>query len=131
MTTRISIAGKVYDAADITNLSMKDILVFERETAEMFGAPLSWGEVEAWASEIEALPDDKQQLHQRFMLVNAVSLWATRRAAGDILTFSEALDTPMTQIVPVPETADHKPKVAQAGKARARKGTAAPARPAT
>jgi hypothetical protein len=118
---RLAIKGKVYDAVVVEELTLKNMLLFEKQTAE-FGLPLTWDQVIAWHAEIDALPPAEQASHPRLMTLTACSIWAARVAAGEPVTFEEAIDIPAAAITVLPDPEDHKPK-ATAGKAPARKAT--------
>lgn len=122
---RFSIAGKVYSAADLDQIRLADILLFEEQTRD-FGRALSWGQVNAWAAEIDALETDEQKhAHPGGLWLMAVTIWASRRLAGEPVTFEQAVNFPMAQLVPLPDPADH-PAPANPTRARtaARKASA-------
>jgi hypothetical protein len=124
MTLKFSIAGRIYDAVDTQNLSMLDMLLFEQQTAE-FGRPLTWAEVTTWHRELAELPTDAaREQHPAVLLVTAVSIWAARRAAGEKVTFSEAVDFPLSDMRIIPDPTDHAKPAGKAQKPRKAGGAA-------
>jgi hypothetical protein len=120
--TRFKLAGKTYTTASLDSVSLKDLLVWQRECADL-GLSIPWAQVEANAvamseGDAEANLADVDQL-----LMLAVTIWASRRAAGEDLTFAEAIDFPLTELEFLPQPQDHAPKAAS--KKQPRKGSAA------
>jgi hypothetical protein len=107
---KFSINGKVYDATDLESVKLRDILVFEQQTKDM-GRAVTWGEVNQWADELDALgSDDERANHPGAPWLTAVTVWASRRIAGEDLTFGDAVDFPMSALRFIPDPEDHKPK---------------------
>jgi hypothetical protein len=120
---KFSIHGKVYDAADMDLVSLRDILLFEKQVKE-FDDDITWEKVGKWAEEIDALKTDAEKLnHPSGIWIPAVMVWASRRIAGEDLTFGEAIDFPMKDLHYITEPQDKKPK-ANPTKARPGSGRA-------
>lgn len=133
---KFSIAGKVYDAADLDRLSLKDILLFETQAAELgvipeLGRPMAWGDIGAISERIDALETDVEKENDRGMVwMTAVTIWASRKLAGEDVTFEQAVDFPMRDLKFIPEPQDHKtakvnPTAARPGSGRAARAVAA------
>lgn len=94
---RFKISGRLYTAASLTEVSLRDLLLFEVQTEEM-GLPLRWADQLNISEEITALPKEERGKHPKMLQLLAVTVWATRRVAGDKVTFSEALDFSLDQL---------------------------------
>lgn len=103
---RFKIDGKVYDTASVDEISLRDVLMFNKQAADM-GLPATWADVERIAAETAALaeqakadgkkPEDMAP-HPDALLMFAVTVWASRRIAGDDVTLEQAVDVPMSSI---------------------------------
>jgi hypothetical protein len=125
------IEGKVYDAVDVNKIKMKDMLLFEVQTAD-FGRRITWEDVLRWHTEVDILEAEKKdggRQHPEIMWLTAVAIWAARRAAGEDVTFDQAVDVAANDIKQLPDPGDHK-KPAASGKAKPRKATGAAVKPA-
>jgi hypothetical protein len=110
-----------YNGAALDQLSLKDILLLEKGTAEL-GRPLKWGEIEQWTTELDrlvaiqadetrtALVREKaakeHQDHPGAMWVMALVIWASRRLAGESISFEEAISFPVRDLQWVAEPAN-------------------------
>lgn len=110
---RFRSGGRIYELTEIDQITPRDLITFPRDAAEVRGSKIRWSEVEQYAQEIDALPESEQEDHPEFAFMMAVSIWASRRAAGDKITFGECLDEPFEVL---PDTEDRQ------GKSPARKG---------
>jgi hypothetical protein len=120
---RFKLGDTVYTAAEADLLSLKDILQFEQEAADL-GRPLKWGQIEAWSQELtgfyqviantKSSAADRKQAeqatkdHEGALWVIAMTIWASRRVAGEAVTFEQAVDFPMRDLTWLPETQDRK-----------------------
>jgi hypothetical protein len=120
---RFQLGDKIYTAAEIDLLTVKDVLVFEKEAADL-GRPMKWGQIEAWALELngyyQTIADEKVSPAQRaeaeravkdhegVLWVIAMTIWASRRLAGEAVTFDQAIDFPMRDLRWLPSTQDRK-----------------------
>jgi hypothetical protein len=121
---KFSIQGKVYDAADLDLVSLRDILLFEQQTKDM-GREITWSQIGMWSEEFDALKTDKEkQEHPAAPWMTAVTIWASRRIAGEDVTFDEAVDFPMRDLHFIAEPKDRK-KPANPTRARPGSGRAA------
>jgi len=119
---KFKIENRVYNAASIDELSLKDILQLESETTAL-GRPLRMNDFKVMSEEIDALKTDaEKQAHPDAPWVLAVTIWASRREQGETMTFGDAIDFPLKQLTFLPEPQDHKVK-ANPTKARPRKGS--------
>ncbi len=115
---RFKINDKIYATSSLDELSLRDVTMFNSQAEDM-GLRRKWSDVERVAQELAALPEDEAEQHPDKYLVLAVTVWATRRTAGEKVSFEEAIDVPMLNITLLPDPEDKKP-----GKPKARKGTA-------
>lgn len=105
---KFKLGNTVYALADLDRVSLRDILVLERETVE-FGHPLRWTDVQAMSEALDALETEKERAeHPDALWITAVTIWASRRIAGENVTFDQAVDFPMRDLVFLPEPGDHK-----------------------
>jgi len=122
---KFSIAGTVYDVADLDRVTLKDILLFESQTAAM-GRKLTWVEVGDMAAHIDSLKSEKaKESDPAAIWLTAVAIWAARRLAGEDVTFADALDFEMRDLRFIAEPEDRKapihPTKARPGSGRAAK----------
>jgi hypothetical protein len=120
---KFKIGTVTYDAASIDMVTLKDILLLEKETGEL-GHPLRWSDVKLMAEEMAALKTDKQREdHPDSIWMLAITIWASRRVAGELLTFGDAVDFSMSDLTFIDDPQDHKaparPTKARVGSARA------------
>lgn len=133
MSTRFSIGSKVYDVKDVEDLSLWLLLELQSETADT-ARPLDVATVQQMAATIDKLPDDDaRKTHPDAPWLLGVTIWASRRMAGEEVTFREAIDFPMRQLTFLPAPADRKkpdptrrPRQASAGVARKRAAKSTP-----
>jgi hypothetical protein len=120
---KFKIGDTTYDAGALDLLSLKDILMFEKETAEL-GNPLHWSDVGRMIEELEALKTDRErEAHSSAMWVLAITIWSSRRLGGDQMSFGDAIDFPLRDLKWLPDPQDKKaparPTKARTGSARA------------
>jgi hypothetical protein len=112
---RFKIGARVYTTAALDEISLKDLIVFGRE-AEAIGLPAKWSDIERIASEAADLPDGEE--HPDALLLVGVTIWASRRAAGDDVTFEQSIDFPLKDLSFLPSPTDRE----EPGPTKARKG---------
>jgi len=108
---RFKIGDKVYDTATVDEISLRDVVSFNSQAAEM-GLGVTWADVERIATEA-ADRKASDEAHPEALILFAVTVWAARRIAGEDVTLDEALDVPLKdiEIVEAPKAPkDHKPK---------------------
>jgi len=119
---KFKIGETVYDGATLDDLTLKMVLQLEKETREM-GRSVTLGDVQVMAEQLDALKTDRERsMHEATPWVLAVTIWASRRLAGEVLTFEQAIDFPMGDLTFLKEPQDHRPPV-NPTKARTRKGS--------
>lgn len=84
--------GKVYELVERDQISLRDVVTFPRDAAKVLGEPYTWSQFEKLAREVEALTEDEREEHPMAPFVLAVTIWSSRRAAGDKISFDECLD---------------------------------------
>ncbi|MCC7268778.1 MAG: hypothetical protein IT546_15770 [Caulobacteraceae bacterium] len=117
MALRFRLDGKVYSVGALEDVSLRDVMLFNTQAADM-GLAATWADVERIAEEMSAADKDEAEKHPDALLMLGVTIWATRRIAGDEVTFGDAVDFPLSALVWLPDTEDRKP-----GKGKARKGS--------
>lgn len=105
---KFKVGETTYTAASLDELTLKMVLELEQESAEL-GRVLHLADIQAMANRIDSMKTDQQRgEHPDAPWVIAVTVWASRRLAGEKLTFSEAVDVPMKDLVFLKEPQDHK-----------------------
>lgn len=122
--------GKVYELVEQDQVSLRDVVTFPRDSAKVLGEPMTWAQFEALTVEMSTLSEPEQAAHPLSSFVLAVSIWSSRRAAGDKVTFDEVLDEPF-EWVEVATPQDHKPGKRQGAKKAPGKRAQKRSRPAT
>jgi hypothetical protein len=122
--------GKVYELAEMDQVSLRDIVTFPREAAQVLGEPMTWSQFQDHLNEMEALDEEERAAHPLSDFVMTVLIWISRRAAGETVTYGECLDAPFEWVeMKVPQ--DRQPgKAKGAKKAPAKKSTRTSARAA-
>lgn len=105
---RFKLGDKTYETAGLDEVSLRDLVLFNTQAAEI-GLASRWSDVEAAAEEFDSLTEEEVRRHPDNMLVMAVTIWITRRAAGEDLSFGDAIDIPISKIEILPDPGDHKP----------------------
>ncbi|HEY1174790.1 MAG TPA: hypothetical protein VGF17_01430 [Phytomonospora sp.] len=114
---RIVIDGQVYEARTMDSLAIKHALAFDRECAE-HGYPVRWVDVERIRSEIRALETDtERERHPEALLLTAVTVWASLLAAGQKVTFEDAISMPFERIAFIVDEPEPEPAQDVAGPA--------------
>lgn len=89
---RVSIKGKVYDVAQLDDVTLRDTLVFEAQMAEL-GRPMTWPDMLDIIAKLSQIEDEQERgRHPDATWSLAVTVWATRRLAGESVTIAEAAD---------------------------------------
>lgn len=124
MKQKVRIQGRVYDVESAQDLTLKDILTIESQFAQL-GIPLAWSDLLELTEEFKTLSQDAVKSHPKAPIVIALMVYATRRAAGDEVTVSEAIDFPMSELefIPLPPAANHPPRARPGKKAQRRKAS--------
>lgn len=137
MTEYFRSGGTVYAVASLDQITPRDLITFPRDAAEVLGRRITWHEVEtAWA-EIDGMTEKEADEHELADFLLAVSIWVSRRAAGDRVSFGQCLDDPFEWLPTPTDREPGKPK-AQPGKKKKQKqkpsqqrGSGRPGGPAT
>lgn len=123
---RFQIGETIYNTAALDELSLKDIVLFDSQAAEI-GLDARWSDLEQAATDMSALSADEADRHPRKILVIAVTIWAARRMAGEQIKFGDAIDFPANSMRLLPEVGDKKPGKPKAAKKAAKKSPKASA----
>lgn len=126
---KIKIGDKTYQRVDVDQLTLLNVIKLQTETAEL-GHPLTMAALRDMSDEIEKLPIGKQDEHPDVLWLIGTSIWASRLAAGEQVTFAEALSFPMSQMEFIPEPGDEQPDPTKARPIRKVSGRAVKRAPA-
>lgn len=103
---KVVIDGTTYDGKTIDSLSIKHAVQFNRECAA-HGYGVTWQDIERIRAEIAALPTNaEREQHPDALLLTAVSIWASRIAAGDDVTFEDVIELPLGRMAFILEPGD-------------------------
>lgn len=126
---RFKIGTKIYTSAALDEISLRDLMLFNTQAAEM-GLAERWDDVERIADELDALSIEEAEHHPGKMVMIGVTVWASRRCAGEDVSLDEAVDIPLRSIVFLPDTEDKKPPANPTKRAATPKASAAATAPA-
>ena len=94
MSGTFTIGDKVYEMArGMDGLSLLDMLDLE---AVLATRGVSLADVEAAQQELKGATKARFAAHPLALLLTSINIWAARLAAGERLTFTEALSFPMS-----------------------------------
>jgi hypothetical protein len=110
---RIKVAGKVYTPIARDEVSLRDLMLFNHQARD-FG--ITWAEVTEMMEEWDDLSEEEAASHPNLYMVIGVTIWMSRRAAGEDLTFSEAVDVNLGDVDFIPDPEDRKPGKAKGAK---------------
>lgn len=132
---QLRIGERVYETAAIDQITLADIATLQAELGVLAasGTPITsartWGDVQRLYGEFSAMPKAAQQDHPEGMFLTCLTVWATRRIAGEKLGLLDAVDVPVSQIRWIQTPDDHqaadpkrRPASAPAGKRRGKPG---------
>jgi hypothetical protein len=115
---RFVIDGKTYTTTALDEVPLKDLIRFNTEAADM-GLRERWNDVQRAAVEMDGMTETEAEDHPDSLLVMAVTIWVSRRLAGEDLAFGDAVDVPMNHIKFLADPGDRKgPTKGAAKKAR-------------
>ena len=124
---KVIIEGTVYEGRTIDTLSIKHALQFDRECRD-HGYGVTWRDVARIRAEMSALETEaEREQHPEALLLTAVTIWASRIAAGETVTFDEVISVPLGHIGFVLD--DEPEKAATPDPRRARPGSGRAAAP--
>lgn len=103
---RFQIDGKTYTTASLDEITLKDLLVFEVQVREL-GLDVTWSDLQEKAAALAESDPDDPTTDRDGLLMMAATIWASRRMAGEDVTFAQAIDVPITKITFLPPTKDH------------------------
>ncbi len=100
---KFRVADTTYDGTAVSRLTLRQLLILEQETATL-GRRITVGDVQCMSAALsECATDAERSAHPDMMWLVAVTVWAGRVAAGETLTFGEAIDVPMADVEFLPE----------------------------
>lgn len=105
---RFKIGSKVYTSAALDEVSLRDLVLFDNQSADM-GWSKRWSDIERIATEWDALSVEEAETYPEKMTMIAVTIWVSRRVAGEDVTLDQALDIPLNSLDFLPEPEDKKP----------------------
>jgi hypothetical protein len=83
-------------------------VLFNTQAADM-GLAEKWSDVERISAEFDAMSEAEAENHPDKLLMIGVTVWVSRRASGEDLSFGDALDFPISSLDFLPEPEDRKP----------------------
>lgn len=120
---RFKIGDRIYTTAALDEISLKDLMLFNSQAADM-GLDKTWADVERLGQALAEMTADEAGQHPDALFLTGVTIWASRRAAGDEVTFGEAIDIKLKDLEFLPSTKDHRPNPTKARKGSStRKGS--------
>ena len=122
------IGENVYTPAALDRISLRNLIRLEAETVQL-GRPMRWSELRALSDRVSTLKDSELEECDDFPWYLGMLIWAARLEAGEVVTFSEAIDFPMGDLEMVPDEGDDD-VTPTPRKARPVSGRAAARRPA-
>lgn len=122
---RFSIDGRIYNTASVDEISLKDLVLFKTQAADI-GLNVSWPDIEQAVDQISAMKTDEAGNHPEFLTVIAVTIWVSRRLAGEDLAFGDAIDVPMGKLKFLPEPEDRKPNPTKGAAKKSSRKVSAP-----
>lgn len=136
-TKRFRIKDKVYEFATANDITLRDLLLVEKETREL-GRTLHMGEVARLGELFHELGEEEGKIHEEAGWMLAVTIWMSMvkdlRDHGDYTTqvpFAQAIDFNFGDFHPVQDPADHQAAAKPDPQKRpaTKKGSAPAARP--
>lgn len=115
MAQRFKIGSRVYTSSALDQVTLRDLTLFDDQARDM-GWSKKWSDVERIATEIDEMSEDEAEKHpDRFVMI-AVTIWVSRRVAGEQVTLDQALDFPLSKLDFLPDSEDRKPGKAKGAK---------------
>lgn len=113
---KFRINGREYDPTALTSVTLKQVIAFNRESVRE-GYGITWADVEDRYKRLEKLPLAAKKSDPDSILLFGMTIWATRIAAGEDLSFADAVDVSLDKIEifdveskPSPQLARSKPR---------------------
>lgn len=103
---KFRIQGRMYDMADLEQLTIRDTLLLQGQTAAL-GREITFGEVVAMAKRMGTLTSEERERDADCMWVFACSIWASKRLGGDDCTLNDVIDLRLSEIDVVADPKDH------------------------
>lgn len=106
---KLKIGAALYSVALLDDLSLKMLLQLEQQTAD-FGHPVTANDVRVMSDRMQKLESDEERAADPDILwLTAVTIWASKKLAGEDVTFDQAVDFPMTDLSYIAEPQDRLP----------------------
>jgi hypothetical protein len=104
---KFKLGSKVYAVASLDLPTLSQILKFEAQSADVFGHPVTFAEIGQMSEDLDKIKDEKAKLRSPDgMKVLAVTIWASRVAAGEDVTLGEAVDFSLNDLTFLSEAGD-------------------------
>lgn len=105
---KIKVNGKAYPRAHHSQLTLGRIVELQAGLTALggIGGVSTWGEVQAAAAELLALPVDVQPRHPHWPLFYVLTVWSSMLKAGEDVAFMDILDLSQDDIEFVPDPED-------------------------
>ena len=114
---RFKIGDRIYTTASLDEVSLRDLIKFNSQAAEL-GIAERWPDIERLAQVFDGLTEAEAEAHPDKLLLIGVTIWVSRRVAGEDLAFGDAIDIPLSQLEFIPDPEDRKPGKAKGAKPR-------------
>ncbi len=111
----LKIGSRVYAQPNMDDINLRDLLRFDVEVAEL-GLAKTWGDVERIQADLDGMDEDGRARHPERLFMVAAMVWLARRAAGEDVSFSEAVDIRIEDVTLIPEPEDRQPKKSKGAK---------------
>lgn len=103
---RFTLGGREYDVASVQDVTLRDTLVLEAQMREL-GREMTWPDLTTMIVKLSTIEDPQARAaHPDAMWSLAVTIWASRRAAGEDVTVAQAADFRMSDL----QWVDEKPE---------------------
>lgn len=111
---RFKLGTKEYETASVEDVTLHDTLVFEKQMREL-GRPMAWPELMQMIFELAQISDPVERgKHPDGMWSLAVTIWASRRAAGEDVTVAQAADFRLSDLEWLPDEPEPGPDPTEA-----------------
>lgn len=120
---RFRLRGKTYTVPGFDEVNIKDIIQFDQQAASM-GLTARWKDIVELSQKSEGMTEVEAAGDPLSYVMLVVTIWTSRRSAGETCTFEEASEMTLSEVEWIPAPKDRQPKKATK-KSASRPGSAA------
>lgn len=120
---RFRFRGKTYTVPSFDEVNIKDIIQFDQQAAAM-GISARWKDIVELSKKSDKMSKDEAAGDPLSYVMFVVTVWTSRRAAGETCSFDEASEMTLSEVEWIVAPKDRQPKKA-AKKTAPRKGSEA------